>query len=264
MDETAGAEFPEPTIETVNALKIKPKRIDWLWAQRIAKRKFSMIAGEPGLGKSQLTASLAAIKSIGGIFPGSSTPCNPGRVVVISCEDDAEDTVVPRLLAAEADLRHIDLIFHVNDVNHDGRPCRRDLDLTIDTDLVERTLSSYQNLDLVFIDPISAYLGNIDSHNNAQVRALLAPLGDLSARLNAAIVGITHLNKGSGKSFLQRINGSSAFAAAPRAVFFVAKDPNDPDRRLFLPGKIIWAKIGKACHSRSFRPLQKLNAEISR
>ena len=47
----------------------------------------------------------------------------------------------------------------------------------------------------VVIDPITAYLGGTDSHKNADVRAVLAPLAELASRNRAAIVAVHHLNK---------------------------------------------------------------------
>lgn len=46
---------------------------------------------------------------------------------------------------------------------------------------------------LILIDPITAYLGHIDSHRNAEVRAVLAPLAAMAAEIEAAIVCISHL-----------------------------------------------------------------------
>lgn len=43
--------------------------IQWLWRERFARGKVSIIAGNPGLGKSQVTISMAAIVSRGGDWP---------------------------------------------------------------------------------------------------------------------------------------------------------------------------------------------------
>jgi hypothetical protein len=89
----------------------------------------------------------------------------------------------------------------------------------------------------VIVDPLTAYLGNTDSHKNAEVRALLAPLGDLAARHGVAIVCVSHLNKGGGSEALTRVTGSLAFVAAARAAFIVTRDQENAERRLFLPIK---------------------------
>src|SRR5690606_15615930 len=89
---------------------------------------------------------------------------------------------------------------------------------------------------LVIIDPVSAFLGSTDSHNNSEVRGVLAPLAEMAARHGVAIVAVTHLNKGGG-SALNRVIGSIAFTAAARAAYVVTRDEDDPARRLMLPAK---------------------------
>lgn len=66
---------------------------------------------------------------------------------------------------------------------------------------------------------------------------MLAPLSELAAKYNIAILAISHLNKSSGQDPLLRVAGSLAFVAAARSAFIVMPDPNDKNRRLFLPAK---------------------------
>ena len=60
---------------------------------------------------------------------------------------------------------------------------------------------------LISIDPLSSYLGKIDSHNNTEVRAVLERLSEMAARRRVAVVGVTHFNKGEG-SAINKIIGS--------------------------------------------------------
>jgi hypothetical protein len=90
---------------------------------------------------------------------------------------------------------------------------------------------------LVVIDPLSAYLGRIDSHKNADVRWLLAPLANLAAHYGVSVLAVMHLNKGTGGRALCRATGSVAFGAMARGAFLVAADPNDSARRLLLSAK---------------------------
>jgi putative DNA primase/helicase len=89
----------------------------------------------------------------------------------------------------------------------------------------------------VVIDPISSYLGKVDSHKNAEVRAVLEPVSALAARRQAAILSVTHLNKAGGGSANHRIIGSIAFVAVARGSYVVCQDPDDRDRGLFIPSK---------------------------
>jgi hypothetical protein len=91
-----------------------------------------------------------------------------------------------------------------------------------------------EDLRLIVIDPISAYLGSTDSHNNAEVRAVLAELARLARWTGAAVVCVTHLNKSQGNQSkaVYRAMGSLAFTAAARTVFAVSKHPDHPDKRV--------------------------------
>jgi putative DNA primase/helicase len=88
---------------------------------------------------------------------------------------------------------------------------------------------------LVVIDPITAYLGDTDSHKNADFRALLSPLGALAARHSTAVVCVSHLSKGGSGEALLRVTGSLAFVAAARAAFLIALDKGDKHRGSFSP-----------------------------
>jgi hypothetical protein len=216
--------------------EVQIRAIDWLWPGRIAKGKVSMIVGNPGLGKSQVCASIASVVSNGGLWPVDRARCAQGSVVILSAEDDAEDTIRPRLEAAEADLTRIYILDAIRVEREDGEG-KRGFDLTLDIARLGALLLKLGDAALVIIDPITAYLGDADSHKNAEVRALLAPLGEMAAAQRVAIIAVSHLTKSSGMDALLRVQGSIGFAAAARAVWGVAKDKENPARRLFMPLK---------------------------
>lgn len=233
---TADVTGPRAIVRRFSEIESKPMR--WLWPGRIARGKVSMIAGNPGLGKSQITASMAAIVTRGGFWPVDRTPCERGSIIFLSAEDDAEDTIRPRLEAAGADLSRCSILDAVVEgFTSNGTEIRRSFNLGRDLDRLAEVLDRMPDAAVVVIDPISAYLGDANSHNNAEVRALLAPLSDLAGRRGVAIVAVSHLNKGGSSEALMRVTGSLAFVAAARAAYIVAADKDDPARRLFLPLK---------------------------
>ena len=215
---------------------VQPEKIEWLWQGRIAIGKQTLIGGEPGLGKSQITAALAAAVTTGGQWPCNEGKAPKGSVLILSAEDDAADTIRPRLDAAGADASGVHLISAVSDVDGNGR---RTFNLQADLSLLERAIKRIGDVRLVIIDPVSSYLGKTDSHKNADVRGTLEPLGDMASRLRVAVVSITHFSKGTGQSAVNSFIGSIAFVAAARAAFIVTRDPEseDPARRLFVQAK---------------------------
>src|SRR6185437_12571154 len=76
---------------------------------------------EPGLGKSQLSAFLAAIVTTQGHWPNGEGFAELGSVIVLSAEDDAADTIIPRLSAAGAELSRVHIVSAVTTDDHKGR-----------------------------------------------------------------------------------------------------------------------------------------------
>ncbi len=217
--------------------------VRWLWPGRFALGKLSLVAGYPGLGKSQLTAALAAVVTTGGTWPVTGERYDaPADVLFLSAEDDAADTIKPRLQAAGADLRRCRIIGSVHHQAHDPKNPhkRRCFNLADDLALLERALVRYPYTRLVVVDPLSAYMGDsrkVDTHRASDVRGILAPLVELACARRVAVLGIFHLNKREGSSAMDRINGSGAFVAAARAVWLVAKDKGDKRHRVFVQVK---------------------------
>ncbi len=230
------AETTPPSALSIRCMAdIEAKPIDWFWPGKIARGKATMIAGNPGLGKSQLALWLAAKTSSGSKWPNDDGMAPMGGVLIISGEDAAADTIKPRLMAVGANLEIINIVDGVRNSNGS----LRGFDLSQDIDFLGQLMAKLGNTTLVIIDPVSAYLGGTDSHKNADVRALLSPLSSLAEKHNAAIVLVSHLNKSGGEA-VSRITGSGAFVAASRATFIVANEiieGKDTGRRLFMPAK---------------------------
>lgn len=233
----AEAEGEPPPMLARRLADVQAEPVRWLWPGRIARGKVTVLAGHPGLGKSQLCASLAAVITTGGLWPVDRARAEVGTVAILSAEDDAADTLKPRLLAAGADVSRVHVLDAVRCLGRDGSTAGRTFDLATDVAALAGMLERLGDVAMLVIDPVTAYLGGVDSHRNAEVRGLLAPLSDMAARLGVAVVCVTHLNKGGGADALARVTGSLAFVAAARAAWIVAKDPQDPARRLFLPAK---------------------------
>ncbi len=202
---------------------IEEKTIRWLWRDRIPN-KAVLLAGHPGLGKSQISIAMAATVSTGGKWP-DHTPCEIGSVVFIAAEDDAADTVKPRLAAAGADMSKVHILDGVMDEQGD----RRSWDLK-DIDVLTDLCAQHGDVRLIIVDPITAYMGSgTDGHSTTDVRGQLEPLMQLADNINATVLMISHLNKSGGSEAMTRVTGSMAFVAAARAAFVVAKHPEHDD-----------------------------------
>jgi hypothetical protein len=216
------------------AAEIEPERVEWLWGGRLARGKHTCIAGEPGTGKSQVSVALAATITTGGQWPCDEGCAPLGSIVILSAEDGAADTIVPRLHAAGADLSRVHIVSAVCDEGH------RSFDLKADLHLLEEKTAQIGDAALIVIDPISSYMGKADSHKNADVRGILEPIAEMAERTGIAVLTVTHFKKpngGAATKALHKFIGSVAFVAAARAAFVVAEDPKDASRRLLLHAK---------------------------
>ncbi len=210
--------------ELVRAADVEPEPVSWLWPNRIALGKVTLLAGDPGLGKSLATLAIASAVSRGAPWPDAPhDPQFAGGVVLLSAEDDLADTIRPRLDAHEADCERIFSLASL-------------ADLARDIDQLAAAIDGADGCRLVVVDPVSAYMGRADTHNNAEVRAVLTPLAQLAGEKRVAILAVTHLRKGDGVA-MYRAMGSLAFVAAARAAWAVVRDKHDARRRLMLAVK---------------------------
>ena len=222
------------TVNLICGADIRPEPIRWLWVDWLAAGKFHVLAGPPGTGKTTIASALAATQSCGGRWP-DGTQATPGNVLIWSGEDDPKDTLVPRMMACEADMSRVHFVGGVKD---------GDESLTFDpaehSELLAVAAARIGGIKLLIVDPIvSAVAG--DSHKNAEVRRGLQPLVTLAERLDCAVLGISHFSKGtSGRDPVERVTGSIAFGALARLVFAAAKMPDDDQEgggRIFVRSK---------------------------
>lgn len=226
-------DLDEPTsvARFVNVGRVEPERISWLWQGFIPAGKLTLIDGDPGDGKSTMTLDVAARITSGTAMPdGTVVPL--GRVMLLSAEDGIADTIRPRLDAAGADVDRLIVFDEVVSVGGMARP----VELPRDLHHIEQAIRDH-GVTLVIIDPLMAFLGGVDSHNDQSVRRALHPISKLADATGCAILVVRHLNKGGGKA-IYRGGGSIGIAGAARAVHLVAPDPEDPERRVLAPVKV--------------------------
>jgi hypothetical protein len=233
---------PAPVRKAIvrNLAKVEPEVVRWLWPGRIPLGKLTLLAGDPGVGKSFVTLDIAACVSTGRHWPDCENALPAAGVALFSAEDGLADTIRPRLDKALADASKIIAVEGVEWVDPEIAQQRaRSFNLSEDLPRLEEVLQAHAGIRLVVIDPISAYCGEkVDSHKNAEVRSMLAPLAALAEKFGVAVLAVTHLAKGAGGKAIYRAMGSLAFGAAARAVWFIGKDQNDDKRRLLLPVKM--------------------------
>lgn len=217
-------------ITLIRADEIKPQPIQWIWNGWLARGKLHILAGQAGAGKTTIAIQLAATISTGGKFP-DGTNTRPGSILIWSGEDALDDTLTPRLVAADANLEKI---YFINDVVNVLQMNKRAFNPAVDMHALVVRAETIPDLTLIMIDPIISAVA-CDSHKNGEVRRALQPVVDFGLKRNCAILGITHFSKGGqSKSILDRVTGSLAFGALARIVLAAGEIVGDDTTKRIL------------------------------
>lgn len=219
------------TVKIIRMSNVELTPVEWLWKPYLPFGKLSVLQGNPGEGKTYFAMHLAAACTNGKLLPNMER-MEPFNVIYQTAEDGLGDTVKPRLIEAGADLDRV-LVIDDSDVR-----------LTLSDERIEKAIIE-NNVRLVIIDPIQAYLGaDVDMNRANEVRPIFMRLGQVAQRTGCAILLIGHLNKAAGMQSLQRGLGSIDIAAAVRSVMFIGKLKHDPTMRILTHEKSSLAPPG--------------------
>lgn len=233
--------LPDGESLVIQASTVEVKTVEWLWPGRIPLGKLTTFAGVGGLGKTFVLLDITSRITQGLAWPDGSEPTESGSVLFVSGEDDPDDTLVPRLMEMGADLSKVFFL----SLKAQSEFTLRNIKM-LEAAMEESSQKSGGKVRFIAIDPPTAYLGGIDDHKNAELRQLMTPLQGLAQRHQVAIVFNTHVNKPQGKvEAMMRVMGSVAWVNAVRAAYMFARDPDDPEKRLFVGMKMNIAKERK-------------------
>ncbi|HUA14793.1 MAG TPA: AAA family ATPase [Verrucomicrobiae bacterium] len=211
--------------------EIEAEQLEWTWQDRIPRGKLTLFVGLPGGGKSQAAIHLAACVTTGRDFPDGSKNPNPAmRVLLLTSEDDAADTVKPRLMAAGADCSKV-LRGAVVPVGEEEKPADRMLTLKDHVSRLGRILEEHPDIGLVILDPLHSFFGDVNANADQDMVPLMDSVVEMLQKSKATMIGICHLNKKSDVGSMQKILGASAIPAKARAIWGFTKDPEDKDVR---------------------------------
>jgi hypothetical protein len=238
---TPGA--PRPVGTLIADVESRPYR--WLWKPRLAFGKINIIDGDPGRGKSMLGLDIAARASSGNPMPDGTLGTRGAErlgVVLLSAEDDLEDTVRPRWLEAGGDETKLLHLFMFEDES--GK--ERIVTIPNNTEVLERAVER-MDAGVVIVDPLAAFWSpGVRTDADTEVRQALNPLKDMAERLDVAVILVRHLNKSGGANAIYRGAGSIGIIGAARSGILIGKHPEDDSIRVAAPSKINIAKEAPA------------------
>jgi putative DNA primase/helicase len=244
-------------IVTILASTITPQKVRWLWPNRIPLGKITLFVGNPDNGKSMVGTYVTAVTTTGRDWCDEATnTVPPSEVLVFAGEDDAEDTSVPRLIAADANLNKVRF---AKMTTGDPNAAQSEREMRLDTDIgaMRKALKENPRIRLIIIDPVSNYLGNSKMVDEQSVRRLLAPLQILASETGVAILGIMHLNKKGDLKAIHRVGGAMAFVGVARAVWLFAADEEQKNMfHMLRLKKNIGARNGGLMYRIASKPIE--------
>jgi hypothetical protein len=224
----------------VVADRVAAEPVSWLWPNIIPAGKLVILDGDPDVGKSLVALDLCARLSTGRPFPDGGLSAGPCNALVLSAEDKASDTIVPRLRHLGADLGRVAVWQRASD--DEPWPWRLPADNAFLDDALGRLAPH-----LAVIDPIMAFLDDsILCASDHSVRRALAPLIHLADKHRCTLLMHRHLNKQGGHHAAYRGLGSIAFVATCRYAMLIGRDPAAPDRRVLAPVRSSLAKLPRS------------------
>jgi putative DNA primase/helicase len=204
-----------PILRLDTADKGTPDSVEWWWTHHIPVGKLGLLDGDPNLGKSVILCDLIASVTTGRALPDGSMPRRTGGAVLFASEDGYGDTVIPRLMAAGADLSKV-LVAHAADY---GQPIVLPRDLGVLDAAITR-----MNAALLAFDPWEFYL-NADIIKGKEQREAFEPVKNLIAQRKVILIGTRHLNQQSGQKAMYRGRGDMTAGGMSRYGFIVGPDP---------------------------------------
>lgn len=210
----------EPRVVLTPYSQIEPREIEWLWYPYIPLGRLTTVEGNPGEGKSWFALAIATQLSKGYWelqVNGPSSLRVPSATIYVSCEDNKNDTIRPRLDILGADVSKIHH-FRVRRDEEDALP-------TLDEIPLLRAAIRQAEAKLLIIDPVQDYLPRGADMNKAEhIAPILTKLSDLAEETGCALVLLRHFRKALSETSLNKGLGSVAFGAAARSVLQVTLD----------------------------------------
>ena len=207
------------------ASSITTRKVEWIWKPLIANKKFHLLASRGGSGKTTLACDIAAKVTKGLPHPmaqDESECFKKGSVLFVTTEDEPDDTLLPRFLAAGGDPEKLIFLssskYHL-DIN------KRPKELgTIIKNLPD-------DMVLIILDPVTSMTGDANTHVDSNVKRIAGVLSGLAIKHDLAILGIIHFRKGDPTarevSLVDMVTGSAGWVNSARIAIACFKDDKE-------------------------------------
>ena len=188
----------------------------WLAKSRIPYAAVTLLVGDEGIGKSLLWVWVVAAVTTGKPLPAFGIPMRgPSPVIIVVTEDGWQDTVLPRLEVAGADLDMIRVICTEDDGS--GSPIfPRDLFLIREADPAPALIV----VD-AWLDTVPAALSVRDPQ---QARQALHPFKEIATITDAAVLLLCHTNRAATPNARDRYGATGELRKKARMTLYAQTD----------------------------------------
>jgi KaiC/GvpD/RAD55 family RecA-like ATPase len=229
--------------------------IEWLWKNWIPRGMVTMLAGDPGVGKSAIAQHFAKIVTKGECFPLEDKPFGkPANVVWIDTEASQQ------ILKVRANTMNLDKS-RVYIPAIDG-------DMMSQPDLAIASNKEYLDNMVRDLKPSLLVLDSLGgSHTRGEnkvedIKPVLEWMALLARNNNVASIVIHHLNKGhkdeSPEVSLYRIRGSTIIPAMCRSIFAI-----EPTHDKLLKLRVIKTNIAKTPEAITVKPMMNHDGDFT-
>lgn len=220
---------------------VSARRKEWLAEGRIPKGQLTLLVGAEGIGKSAWWVWLVAKLTTGTPAPEFGiTGTTPREVVLIITEDPWATDVLPRLIAAGADLERVRVVSE--DADGEGSP-------TLPTNLDRIP----EDADLVIVDAWSDTLpANLSVKDSQQARRALHPLKEWCASTDTSMLLVTHTNRLSTGSTRDAYGSTGELRKAARSTLLAQREADTEDVLTVGTDKSNGARVGVASRFQTF------------
>lgn len=217
-----------PVFATLDELDDVVGNVTWLWKKWIPKGFITMLAGDPGVGKTTEAIDFMRIITTGDWWPMRQERAMKGKVVWVDAEA-GQQILRERSISLGVDRSKVYIPVIEGDILGSPDFSRKD-----HRDQIVKLVEGVKP-EMLVVDSLGG--SNRGGENRIEeVRPLLEFLANLSRDKNIAVLLLHHLNKGregeSTEVSLYRIRGSTGITAYCRSIIAIEKGKSEEEKKL--------------------------------
>ena len=207
-----------------------PAPRQWLWQPYIPQGAITVLAGQPGVGKSSLALAIAAQVTNATLLP------DPESVLLVLPEDADKAAVTAQFVALNGDPDKL----HLSTLNLDAKTP------DVHPAMIEKAMNEHTHA-LVIIDPMSAFTATSNASSAAARCNTYRKLAKIASNKRCAILLVANRVRANGRGpLVQTIEDAAVLAPIARSVLVAGKAPNRSNQNVLLHVKSNYAKLGDA------------------